>query len=269
MNANPETAEARQRGALARHAAHGNGVCLVVGASRGIGLALVETLLGATSVKRVLATHRPTSDTKALRQLAEPDRLQLQSLDVADDRSLRAFERVVAGIGGGVDLAIHAAGLLHDGEVQPEKSLEQCDPRQLMRLFEVNSIGPLMVARALLPQLDRKRPFIFAALSAMVGSIGDNRLGGWYGYRASKTALNQFVKTLANECRTRHPKGIVVAVHPGTTDTDLSKPFQRGVKSGKLYSPAQTARRLVAVLDGLGTEDSGRFLNWDGSGIPW
>jgi NAD(P)-dependent dehydrogenase (short-subunit alcohol dehydrogenase family) len=103
----------------------------------------------------------------------------------------------------------------------------------------------------------------------MVGSIGDNRLGGWYGYRASKTALNQFIKTLANECRIKYPNASIVAIHPGTTDTGLSRPFQRSVKPGKLYTPEQTASRIMRVVEETGPEQSGQFVNWDGSSIPW
>jgi NAD(P)-dependent dehydrogenase (short-subunit alcohol dehydrogenase family) len=103
----------------------------------------------------------------------------------------------------------------------------------------------------------------------MVGSIGDNRLGGWYGYRASKAALNQFMRTLANECRHSHPRATVVVMHPGTTDTNLSSPFQRNIEPGKLYNTQQTATRILSVLQQLKPQDSGRFYHWDGSQIPW
>lgn len=247
------------------------GSCLVVGASRGIGLALVEELLADALVKRVIATHRSTYPPVTLEELSarHPQRLELIALDVSNEFSLSEFERSLQQQSDGIDLAIHAAGILHEDEVQPEKSLEQCNPRSLMRLFEVNSIGPLMVARALLPLQSRQKRFTFAALSAMVGSIGDNRLGGWYGYRASKTALNQFVRTLSNECRLRHPRAAIVAIHPGTTDTKLSRPFQRNIASGKLYHPEQTAQRILKVLRGLDADHSGQFYNWDGSVIPW
>ena len=248
-----------------------NGVCLVVGASRGIGLALVENLLADPAVNRVIATHRPGSNTDRLRALAlfRPTKLMTLPLDVSNDMSLATFAQSLGQIDGGIDLAIHAAGILHEQDIEPEKSLEQCNPRSLMRLFEVNSIGPLMVARALLPHQQRQRRFVFAALSALVGSIADNRLGGWYGYRASKTALNQFVRTLSNECRLRHPRATLVAVHPGTTDTDLSRPFQHGVRPDKLFTPQQTAERILAVLRRLEPRDSGSFYHWDGSEIPW
>ena len=109
----------------------------------------------------------------------------------------------------------------------------------------------------------------FAVLSAMVGSIGDNRLGGWYGYRASKAALNQFMKTLAVECHRSHPQLCITSMHPGTTDSELSRPFQANVKPGKLYTPSQSAGRILRVISAGNSEDSGRFVNWDGKQIPW
>ena len=251
--------------------ADGNGVRLVIGAARGIGLALTAAQLASADVRRVIATHRAGSDTGELDRLRERhgDRLQLKELDVTHDDDLERFEAWLHDQDGGVDLAIHAAGLLHDGDLQPEKSVTQCDPDALQRLFAVNAIAPLMTARAVLGSQARSRRFTFAAISAMVGSIGDNRLGGWYGYRASKAALNQFMRTLANECRLRHPNAAIVSIHPGTTDTALSRPFQRNIEQGKLYTPEQTAKRILAVLEPLGPADSGCFFHWDGSEIPW
>ena len=254
-----------------RHDGAGNGVRLVVGASGGIGLALVEAQLADESVRRVVATHRSGSDLAGLSRLAgrHGKRLQCVELELTDAASLAAFGRFLHRVEGGIDVAIHAAGLLHEAGLQPEKTLADCKPDQLRRLFEVNSIGPLMVASALLPAQGRQRRFTFAALSAMVGSISDNRLGGWYGYRASKAALNQFMRTLAIECRVKYPRATILAIHPGTTDTALSRPFQRNVKPGKLYDPATTAARILGVIAAAEGAPGGRFLNWDGKEIPW
>ena len=253
------------------HRAEDSGVRLVVGAGRGIGRALLEEQLANPDVSRVIGTYRSQSSREDLEPLSETwgDRLLLQPLDVTDTASLQDFQDFLQQQDEGIDLAIHAAGLLHADGIRPEKSIDQCDPRVLETLFRVNSIGPLMVARAILATMPRKRRFAFAAVSAMVGSIGDNRLGGWYGYRASKAALNQFMRTLAIECRHRFPHAVIVAAHPGTTDTELSRPFQGNIGPGKLYNPKQTADRILRLASGLGTADSGHFFNWDGSEIPW
>jgi NAD(P)-dependent dehydrogenase (short-subunit alcohol dehydrogenase family) len=248
-----------------------NGVRLVVGASRGIGLALVENQLADPAVRRVIATLRPTSDPGNLQRLAKlhGERLHRVELDVTDDSSLESFGHYLDGLDGGIDSTIHAAGILHDASLQPEKSLADCNAANLLRSFEVNSIGPLMVARCLLARQVRRRQFSFTVLSAMVGSIADNRLGGWYGYRASKAALNQLIRTLAIECRIKHPGACILAIHPGTTDTALSRPFQRNVEPDKLYTPTQTAARILRVIQRAGPEQSGSFLNWNGKQIPW
>lgn len=248
-----------------------SGVSVIIGGSGGIGLALAQAQLQDGSLNRLIVTHRPGRISSSLEELAfrHPARLKTLELDTNDPAGLDYFSRYLADLERGVDTCIHAAGLLHDENVFPEKSLDQCEPASLMRLFEVNSIGPLMVARALLAAQPRQQPFKFAALSAMVGSIGDNRLGGWYGYRASKAALNQFIKTMANECRTRFPRAVIMAIHPGTTDTPLSSPFQRNVPQERLYTPAQTAQRILSVIESADRKSSGRFFNWDGSEIPW
>jgi NAD(P)-dependent dehydrogenase (short-subunit alcohol dehydrogenase family) len=166
-------------------------------------------------------------------------------------------------------LLINASGLLHAPGIEPEKLLEHVDAAALRQLFEVNAHGPILLARALLPWLVRKRRIIYASLSARVGSIDDNRLGGWYGYRASKAAQNQLLKTLAIELRRRNPEAIVLVLHPGTTDTHLSRPFQRNVAPGKLFSPDFVASRLMAIIEAAESDNSGRFIAWDGEEIPW
>lgn len=246
-------------------------LALIIGANRGIGLALAGELARNSEIGRVIATHRPGRISEELEQLAADadGRVDAFPADVTDPQSLEALAAHIKAVPEALSLAIHAAGILHDGELQPEKMLEQSDPQHLAKLFAVNSTGPLMAARAILPDIEKRQPFTFAAISAMVGSIGDNRRGGWYGYRASKAALNQFMRTLSVECQRRWPEATVVAIHPGTTDTALSKPFQRNVDPDKLYSPEQTASRILSVLQGLGPDQTGRFYNWDGNEIPW
>ena len=159
------------------------------------------------------------------------------------------------------------AGLLHEAGRGPEKSLAELDPEWLLRNFAVNAVGPAIVAKHFLPLLPPDRRAVFALLSARVGSIGDNKLGGWYGYRASKAALNMFVRTASIELARTRPRAIVVGLHPGTVDTGLSKPFQRNVQPGKLFTPATSAAHLLDVIDGLKRPDSGNCLDWSGETI--
>jgi NAD(P)-dependent dehydrogenase (short-subunit alcohol dehydrogenase family) len=241
---------------------------LVVGASRGIGLAITQQLLQQRSIQRIYATYRNADSAVALLEI-DDERIQTLELDVTSADDLQALAASIRADGQHPDFVINCAGILHEDELQPEKSLNQCNPDSLMRLFLVNSIGPLMLARAVIPLMPKNRPGHFAVLSAMVGSIADNRLGGWYGYRASKAALNQFMKTLAVECHRSHPQLCITSIHPGTTDTALSKPFQANVKSGKLYSTSQSAERILQVVNAGQAQDSGRFMNWDGKPIAW
>ncbi len=138
----------------------------------------------------------------------------------------------------------------------------------MIRAFEINTIGPALIAKHVLPWLPRDRRAVFAALSARVGSIGDNRLGGWYSYRASKAALNQIIRTLSIELAAKHPLAICVGLHPGTVDTALSKPFQTGVPESKLTGPAIAAAHLLYVISRLTPQDSGKVFDWRGEAVP-
>jgi NAD(P)-dependent dehydrogenase (short-subunit alcohol dehydrogenase family) len=190
-------------------------------------------------------------------------------LDLTDDRSIAAFSRRVGQRLDCLRLVIHTSGLLHEGEMQPEKRLSQVHRACLERSFAVNAFGPLLLAQALEPLIPRELPSRFASLSARVGSIGDNQLGGWYAYRGSKAAQNQLLRTLALEWRRRRPLACVSLLHPGTTATDLSAPFRGGVAPEKLFSPDRAAQQLLTVMAGLRPEHSGAFLAWDGQRIPW
>ena len=163
------------------------------------------------------------------------------------------------------DMVFVATGLLHDADRGPEKALRDLDPAWLAKQYAVNTIGPALIAKHFLPILPRTGRSVFAALSARVGSISDNRLGGWYGYRASKAALNQLIRTLAIEDKRRNDRGIVVALHPGTVDTRLSRPFQQ--RGRDLFQPDRAAVQLLDVLDALKPTDSGKLFAWDGAEI--
>lgn len=247
-------------------------VALVQGASRGMGLALVRRLLERGEHARVVATAREPEQSSGLARLRERhgDGLRVEAIDVTEESSIASAAERIARDLPRLHLLANCAGVLHDGkDVRPEKRLEAVDPGALRRVFEVNAFGPLLVAKHFLPLLRHEERAVLANVSARVGSIGDNRLGGWYAYRASKAAQNMFTRTLSIELQRRAPHVICVALHPGTVDTELSRPFQRSVTPERLFDPDRAARQLLAVIDGLAPEQSGSFLAWDGTSIPW
>jgi NAD(P)-dependent dehydrogenase (short-subunit alcohol dehydrogenase family) len=235
---------------------------IVVGASGGIGGALVARL-AAADFDTVHAWSR-----RGLSPEGAPRGVVAGALDLADEASIAA---AVATLEGGAPprLVMAATGLLHDRAVQPEKSMRALDADTLARAFAINTIGPALLAKHLIPKLPRAGKAVFAALSARVGSIEDNQIGGWYGYRASKAALNQMIRTLAIETRRARPEAIVVALHPGTVATGLSAPFRGSVGPDRLFTPDRAAAHLLAVIDRLTPEDSGGFFAWDGRRIPF
>ncbi len=240
----------------------------VVGAGGGIGAALVAHLAGAGVDVHALA-RRPVEDGGAP---GGTGRITPGRLDITDEASVAAACAALGAASGDrppLRLAIVATGLLHDAALQPEKTVRALDAARLARAFAVNAIGPALVAKHVLPLLPREGRSVFAVLSARVGSIEDNRLGGWYGYRASKAALNQIVRTLAVEAGRTRPEALIVALHPGTVGTALSQPFSAAVKPEALFTPAEAAGHLLRVIDGLREGDSGGFFAWDGSPVPF
>ena len=221
---------------------------VVIGASGGIGAALVAALAGEDVSVRGFA-----------RSFAGADHL-----DLTDEPGIAA---AAASLTTAPDLVVVATGLLHEAANGPEKSMAALDPAWLARQYAVNAIGPALVAKHFLARMPRAGRCVFAVLSARVGSISDNKLGGWYGYRAAKAGLNQLVRTLAIEERRRNDRSIVVGLHPGTVDTGLSKPFQGGVRADQLFTPDRAAVQLLDVIDGLKAPDSGKLFAWDGAEI--
>ncbi len=238
---------------------------LIQGASRGIGLELCRQL--ASEGTRVFATCRQPSTAGALRQVTA----DVLRLDLEDEVTITEAAEAIARETDALDLVMNVSGLLHDGDLQPEKRLEDLDPIHLERLFRVNAVGPALVAKHVHRLLRHDRRAVLANVSARVGSIEDNRLGGWYAYRASKAAQNMLTKTMAIELKRKAKKAIVLALHPGTVDTELSKPFQRNVPEGALFSVAveRAARQLLAIVAKADDGYHGTFRAWDDTPIPW
>ncbi len=244
---------------------------LVLGASGGIGLACTRELLAISPTTRVFATSRDGDRQRGLAEVSEehPGRIEALRLDLLDDASI---ERACSDLRARTDslhLILGCTGLLHGEDLQPEKRLAQLSSQAMAEAFRVNTTGPLIVLQQLLGLLPRGARSVIAMLSARVGSIGDNRLGGWYSYRASKAALNMAVRTLAIELGRTHPECVCAVLHPGTVETALSKPFTGGVPEQKLFSTERAADRILRVIDGLQPPDSGGFFAWDGQPIPW
>ena len=243
---------------------------LICGASRGIGLALCAALLARDDVAQVWAVAREASTSTGLAKLAEQYGQRLQRVD-CDARNEQALEALVSETLEGCEhlhLVISALGILHQDGAKPEKGLAQLTLASMQASFATNTFAPILLLKHLLPLL-RKRPTTFAALSARVGSIGDNRLGGWYSYRASKAALNQLLHTASIELKRLNQASTVLAIHPGTTDTELSQPFQANVPEGQLFEPAFSAERIIEVVGAHGAADSGGFWDWDDKPIVW
>lgn len=233
----------------------------IIGASGGIGAALADDLAASPCVETAFRLSRSAPAESAGR------RSDL-FLDLENEASIAAAAASIKAVAGSLDLVLVATGLLHEGaELRPEKTIRALSGDHMERAFRINTIGPALVAKHFLPLLARDRKAVFAALSARVGSISDNRLGGWHAYRASKAALNMMIRTMSIELARQKPMALCVGLHPGTVDTDLSKPFQSRVAPDKLFTPAHSARCMLRVLDGLGTEANGGVFAWDGGRV--
>ena len=222
---------------------------VVIGASGGIGAAVADQLRVSGQFAVVHALSRRET-----------------GFDLEDEATIVAAAQAVAK-GPAPTLVFVATGVLHHGQ-EPERSYKAMTAEHLLRDYRINCVGPALIVRHFAPLLPREGRSVLAALSARVGSIGDNRLGGWHSYRASKAALNMVLKNLSIELARTHPQAVVASLHPGTVDTALSVPFQKGVAAEKLFNADYSASRLLAVLDGLTPADSGGVFAWDGARIP-
>lgn len=217
---------------------------VVIGASGGIGAALVCELESGWAV---IGVGRP-------------------AIDLLDEASIAAAAQALANDGHSPDLVLVATGILHSANHGPEKSLRDLDPEWMMLNYRINAVGPALIAKHFLPLMPRDRRTCLAILSARVGSISDNRLGGWHSYRASKAALNMLVRNLSIDWQRKNAASIIVGLHPGTVETPLSGPF-RGNPAHERFDPATAAKQLLAVLESLDPDQSGQLFAYDGTVI--
>lgn len=234
----------------------------LIGASGGIGGAMLRLLSDDSRVANIHAFARSSFD-------ASLPKVTAGAIDLNDENSIATAAKLAAQ-NNALDLVIVTSGILWKGkDLRPEKSMRELDMDGLVQLFAVNAAGPALVAKHFLPALRKNSKTLFASLSARVGSIGDNRLGGWYSYRASKAALNMLLKTFAIEHARQWPDSVVAGLHPGTVDTALSQPYTSRTPKDALFSPETSARHLLKVMDQLCPEDSGGVFAWDGSRIQY
>lgn len=237
---------------------------LIVGAGHGIGLGIVKVLLDDYGAREIIATYRNEAKAKELLELASayPERLKLIQLDPLENLTLLDKEDLK------LRLLINACGFLHDDKFSPEKRLRSFEADYFLESMKVNALITPLLLKALEDKIPRDEEVMIATLGAKVGSIEDNKLGGWYSYRASKAALNMLIKTAAIEFKRTHKKLTLLSIHPGTTETDLSQPFLSGTPY-KVHTPIESARNILKVLSVRNPEDSGGFYSWNGEKLPY
>lgn len=235
----------------------------IFGASGGIGSALLNALQHKSSASRIFAissrqNHFDHGNITAIK------------CDITNEQSIENAARDIKQACGHLDIIIIATGMLHDhaGGIMPEKSLRDLNLDTLNKVFQINTFAPAIIAKHFVPLLPKNRRSIFAAISARVGSITDNRLGGWHAYRASKSALNMLIKNIAIETARRNKSAIITGLHPGSVDTELSEPFQNNIPKEQLFTPSHSAEKMLQVIETLTPEHSGKIFAWDGKEIP-
>ncbi|KAK2394688.1 NAD(P)-binding Rossmann-fold superfamily protein [Trifolium repens] len=267
------------RRAFSSSSSQANAVSLVQGASRGIGLEFVKQLLENNDKGYVVATCRNPNASTGLLHLKDrfDDRLQILPLDLTVESSIEASALSIKETYGHLNLLINVSGIFSiPGVLQPETTLNNLEKSSLMLAYEVNAVGPILVIKYMWPLLKvgggivtERSPAVVASLSSRVASIGNNRLGDWHSYRSSKTALNQLSKTISLEFARKKDPIINILLHPGTVDTDLTKPFQKNIPKEKLLTKEYSVQKLLHIINNVKSQDNGKFFAWDGQEIPW
>ena len=235
-------------------------IVAVIGSSGAIGNALSNRLLEDDSVEIIYKFSRSQKSKDNQKE-------KNFFIDIEDENSIKkSTENIPEDIK--FDMIFVATGILHnDDDIFPEKSIKDINADKLKRVLSINTIGPTLVGKYFIPYLNNKSKSIFAFLSARVGSISENKLGGWYSYRSSKTALNQIIKNFSIEIKRTNPNAIFVGLQPGTVSSFLSKPFEKNVKSENLFTPDFSASKLLEVIDNLESKDTGKLIAWNGKEI--
>lgn len=233
----------------------------VIGASGSLGGEFVKQLASQDSVRSVFAFSRSKTDFKN-------DKITSHFLDIEDETSIQHAATVISKEVK-FDMVIVATGMLHDQDIQPEKSIRDLSKHKFQQIFNINTIAPAMLIKHFMPKLKKDTQSVFAVISARVSSISDNYLGGWYAYRASKTALNMIVKNTAIEVKRSNKNAIIIGLHPGTVDSNLSKPFQSAISSDKLFTPEYSVQQMLNVVANLTPTNSGNLLDFKGITIDF
>ena len=232
---------------------------VIIGGNGAIGNAFVNNLISKDEVKNIFVFSRSS-------QTYKNPKIKTSSINLINENSIKEAS-IVSSSKGPLDLVILSTGILHNNIVIPEKSLKELSHKKMLEVFLVNTFGPAIVFKYFLPLLTKDKTSVFAALSARVGSISDNQLGGWYSYRASKAALNMMIKTASIEIRRKNQNSILIGLHPGTVKSRLSKPFQKNIEKSKLFSPEYSASKLLDIINNLNLDDTGNIIAWDGKKI--
>ena len=228
---------------------------VVVGATGAIGKAFVEYYSKDESVDNVFAFSRKKISF-------ENRKIKTFDLDIENQNSIEDAAESIKDYS--IDTIIVASGILHSENFGPEKSIKDINYATMTKVLSVNTIGPALIGKYFIPLLRKDEKSVLAFLSARVGSISDNKLGGWYSYRASKTALNQIIRNFSIELKRINPKAVVLGLQPGTVDSNLSEPFKKNVTKGKLFSPEHSRELLLGVIEKATIEDSGNLIAYDG-----
>ena len=230
----------------------------IIGSSGAIGNAFVEHYLKDNSIQNIFTFSRNAADHLS-------NKVSSYKMDVESQESIqKAAEQIKDHI---IDRVIIASGILHNESFGPEKSIKDLNYETFAKVYSINTIGPALIGRYFIPLLNKNEKSVIAFLSARVGSISDNKLGGWYSYRSSKTALNQIVKNFSIELKRSNKNAIVLALQPGTVESNFSEPFKKNVSKEKLFSPEYSVELLSKVIENSSEEDSGNLISYDGDTI--